>query len=296
MKRILIELTQNEKIFVQKKEFNNINYLKTNYFFDKIFQICFSEKNLNSDDFFKYISSFNEYIQILVCGNSSNICDLIYLLNTLENKKINIVLLKDCLYYNSSITDNDLLVNIDKNNLNFSIEIKSLNELNKKLKIGAFCGKFYPPHIGHKSAIDYSLKICDFVYIVISFNPMRNEIIKNDFDGFYLDVNLIKEWFEIHYKNENRIKVEIFDESKYRPYPYDRDLWANAFKSQFKDVNTKIADESYREYNEKFFPECEFLPIDRDKINIHSTHLRNDLKKYFDFLLPEAKAFFKNIK
>ena len=123
---------------------------------------------------------------------------------------------------------------------------------------------------------------------------MRNETIKNDFSGFSLDVNLIKEWFEKHYKDEKKIKVSIFDESKYRPYPYDRDLWSIGFKEQFSDVNVKIADESYREYNEKYFPECDFLAIDRDKINIHSTHLRTDLKKYFDYLLPEAKDYFIN--
>ena len=163
-------------------------------------------------------------------------------------------------------------------------------------KIGAFTGKFYPPHIGHLSAIDNALKNLDEVYVVISKNEMRNENIKTQFGFEVLDAEKIKQWFELHYKNEKRIKVEIFDESKYRPYPYDRDLWAYGFKSQFNDVNIKIADESYREYNEKFFPECDFLPIDRDKINIHSTHLRNDLIKYFDFLLPEAKEFFKNIK
>lgn len=294
MKRILIELTKNENVLPEKKVIHNIDYLKTNYYFDKIFQVCFLENKLNDTNFLKYLLDINEYVQIIFCGNSENINTLLSLFNTTSNK-IDIFLLTDCIYNNYFEIDSNLSINLNINQ-NLSVKTKSINELNKKLKIGAFCGKFYPPHIGHKSAIDYSLKICDFVYIVISFNPMRNEIIKNDFNGFYLDVNLIKQWFELHYKNEKRIKVEIFDESKYRPYPYDRDLWAYGFKSQFNDVNIKIADESYREYNEKFFPECDFLPIDRDKINIHSTHLRNDLIKYFDFLLPEAKEFFKNIK
>lgn len=162
------------------------------------------------------------------------------------------------------------------------------------MKVGAFIGKFYPPHIGHLWAIDYSLTKCDKVYVIISKNEIRNNNIKTDFDFEHLDANLIKSWFVNHYKNNSKVQVEIFDESNLRPYPLDRDIWAEKFKKQFPDVNIKIADESYREYNEKYFPEYEFLPIERDVVKIHSTDLRNDMKLNFEFLIPEAKQYFLN--
>jgi cytidyltransferase-like protein len=40
-------------------------------------------------------------------------------------------------------------------------------------KIGAFTGKFYPPHIGHLYAIDYSLSKCSELYVFISENEER---------------------------------------------------------------------------------------------------------------------------
>lgn len=163
------------------------------------------------------------------------------------------------------------------------------------MKIGAFVGKFYPPHIGHLSAIDYALTKCDIVYVVVSKNKIRNADLKTKHNFLELDARLIQSWFKEHYKNNPKIKVEIFDESNLRPYPMDRDIWAEKFKKQFPNVNIKIADESYREYNEKYFPEYTFLPIDRDAINIHSTYIRNNLDKYFDYIIPEAKNYFKKL-
>ena len=161
------------------------------------------------------------------------------------------------------------------------------------MKVGAFVGKFYPPHIGHLSAIDYALTKCDIVYIIISKNNIRNNSIKKDAKFEIIDAKLIKSWFVEHYKNNKRVKVEIFDESGFKPYPQDRDKWADKFKKQFPFVNVKIADIGYKEYNDKYFPEYEFLEIDRDKINIHSSHLRENMKKYYKFLIPEAKQYFK---
>lgn len=162
-----------------------------------------------------------------------------------------------------------------------------------KKRIGAFVGKFYPPHIGHLSVIENCLKNMDEVYIIISKNDNRNEQIKNQ-NGFeILDANLIKSWFAEHYKNNPKVKVEVFDETNLKPYPQDQDIWAKKFKKQFPEVNIKIADESYREFNQKYFPEYEFYAIDREEIPVHSTMLRQNLEKHFDYLIPEAKEYFE---
>lgn len=161
------------------------------------------------------------------------------------------------------------------------------------MKIGAFTGKFYPPHIGHISAIDYSLKFCDKVIVVISKNDKRNEYIFKTSGFEILDANLIKQWFQKYYKDETRVSIEIMDENDLEPYPKNPKEWTEKFKKQFPQVNVKIADESYREFNEKYFPECEFLPINRDNISIHSTDLRDNLQENFEYLIPTAKDYFK---
>lgn len=163
----------------------------------------------------------------------------------------------------------------------------------KTKKIAAFVGKFYPPHIGHLWVIDNLVNKFDEFYIIISKNDKRNISIKEKDNFEILDSNLIKSWFSKHYENNPKIKVEIFDESDFLPYPEDRDKWAEKFKKEFPEVNVKIADESYREYNQKYFKECKFYPIERDIINIHSSQIRNDMKNNFDFLIEESKPYFK---
>lgn len=161
-------------------------------------------------------------------------------------------------------------------------------------KIGAFVGKFYPPHKGHAWVVDTLINELDEIYIIVSKNETRNKKILDE-NGFeILDANLIAGWFAQHYKNNPKIKVKIFDEGQFKPYPQDRDKWAEKFKKQFPKVNVKIADESYREYNQKYFPEYEFLAIPRDVVNIHSTEIRNNPQKCFDYILDEAKPYFKN--
>ena len=55
------------------------------------------------------------------------------------------------------------------------------------------------------------------------------------------------------------------------------------------EVNIKYGDESYRELNEKYFPSCKFVAIDRDRINIHGTDIRKDFQKNKKFVLVEAR-------
>lgn len=161
-------------------------------------------------------------------------------------------------------------------------------------RIGAFVGKFYPPHIGHIWVVDMLEGQLDEIYIIISKNEKRNKQILDEFGFKILDANIIASWFKEHYKNNPKIKVKVFDEGEFKPYPKDRDKWAEKFKQEFPKVNVKIADESYREYNQKYFPEYEFLAIPRDVVNIHSTEIRNNPQKYFDYILDEAKPYFKN--
>ena len=162
-------------------------------------------------------------------------------------------------------------------------------------KIGAFVGKFYPPHVGHLSVIDKACHTLDEVWVIVSYNKIRNaELEKND--GFAdLDANKIKSWFCKHYQNNDKVKVEIFDESGFLPYPEDRDKWADKFKKQFPTINIKIADAGYREYNKTYFPEYEFYEIDRDIIPFHSTMFRQEPDKYIDKIIPEAQQYFKNL-
>ena len=159
-------------------------------------------------------------------------------------------------------------------------------------RIGAFSGKFYPPHIGHVSVVDNLIDSFDEIWIIVSYNPIRNMEIKRATGFDAIPPELIKSWFEKHYATNPRVRVEIFDESGYKPYPEDGDKWAVEFRRKFPTINVKIADESYREYNAKYFPDFEFVPIDRDAINIHSTMIRGHVREMLDKIIPEAREYF----
>ena len=163
-------------------------------------------------------------------------------------------------------------------------------------RVGAFIGKFYPPHIGHLWVVDNLLDEFDEIYIIISENEKRNIQIKEETNFNIIDAKQIKNWFEEHYKNNSKVKVKIFNESNFKPYPQDRDKWAEKFKREFPEVNVKIADESYREYNKQYFPEYEFRSIPRNVVNIHSTQIRENIEENLNFIIPEARKYFENLK
>ena len=131
------------------------------------------------------------------------------------------------------------------------------------------------------------------VYIIISKNDERNNQIKNSQNFEVLNPELIKSWFEQHYQHNDKIVVKIFDETGLRPYPDDVDVWSAKFIKEFPEVNVKIADAGYRAMNDKYFPEYEFYEIDREKIPVHSTMLRNNMQDNLQYLIPEAVEYFK---
>ncbi|MFA6860121.1 MAG: adenylyltransferase/cytidyltransferase family protein [Clostridia bacterium] len=163
-------------------------------------------------------------------------------------------------------------------------------------KIGALCGKFLPPHLGHVYAINESAKQCDFLYVILAENPERCEKLcqKAGFPNIKAKQRL--SWLKEHFKDNPKIKFLYFDETGLEAFPKGLKEWSEKLKKILpKNVNMKFADETYRELNEKYFPEFTFVPFDRNVIPISATMIRNDLKKYFNFLLPQSKVYFEKI-
>ena len=156
-------------------------------------------------------------------------------------------------------------------------------------KIGAFVGKFLPPHIGHLSVIDKILQECDECVIVISDNPNRSKEICKKANFPYFGSKKRLGWFKNHYKNNKNVHFAIVDESKLDPTENYMQAYSKLFyQSVPYPVTHKYADESYRELNEKYFPTCTFVAVDRDEINIHSTAIRQDYQKNKQFVMVEA--------
>ena len=147
-----------------------------------------------------------------------------------------------------------------------------------------------PPHIGHESVVEKMIKECDECVVVVSDNPTKSKNLckKNNFP--YFDSKQRLNWFEKHYKNNPKVHFAIIDESKIKNTENFFQEYALLFwQSVPFEVNIKYGDESYRELNEKYFPSCKFVSIDRDRINIHGTDIRKDFQKNKKFVLVEAR-------
>ncbi|MFA6330576.1 MAG: adenylyltransferase/cytidyltransferase family protein [Clostridia bacterium] len=162
-------------------------------------------------------------------------------------------------------------------------------------KIGAFVGKFLPPHIGHLSVIDNAIKFCDELYVVISEHKSKNEAICKRDNFPCISAELRKKWFEKHYAGIKNVHFVILNEGELKAYPDDLDKWTVKFNELVPNANIKLADESYRKFNEEYFPQCKFVPIERDKIPVHSTNIRQEPHKYMEYIIPEAKADLKKL-
>lgn len=173
---------------------------------------------------------------------------------------------------------------------------KKINE-NKSKKIGAFVGKFLPPHIGHIHIIDKVISECDEVVIVISENKIKSKALCEKASFPYFSAKKRLKWFKNHYKLQKNVKYRIIDECKLKSKEFSGEEYAKLFHKSVKEkVNIKYADESYRELNEKYFKECEFRVIDRNEVPVHSTAIREN-KDNLKFAIEEChKDILKALK
>lgn len=162
--------------------------------------------------------------------------------------------------------------------------------------IGAFAGKFLPPHIGHVSQIEKSASECDELLVVVCDNTENSKRLCDEAGIPWITPKMRVNWLKEHFKNNKKIKVLFMIEDGIPAFPNGLDVWSKKFKELTgHKVNKKFADETYRELNEKYFPECEFVCFDRTVINISATEIRKDLKANLNKIIPEARPFFENI-
>lgn len=161
------------------------------------------------------------------------------------------------------------------------------------MKIGAFVGKFLPPHLGHVSQIEKCLSLVDELYVIVAEDPARSAAICKAAGLDPIEGELRVKWLTEHFKDNAKIKVCYFDEGGLKAFPEGLKEWSERFKSKFTNINVKFADETYRELNEKYFPECQFIAFDRTVIPISATMVRNDLKANFNYIIEEGREYFK---
>lgn len=155
-------------------------------------------------------------------------------------------------------------------------------------KIGAFVGKFLPPHVGHMSVIDLMRSECDISVVVLSDSPARSKRLCREAGFPYFSSKKRMEWLKKQYAGCSDMRFYVLDESFGGKYSEEK--FAKLFHETIKEeVNVKYAEPKYRALNEKYFSQCEFREVPRNAINISGTMIRERPNAFFDMIMPSAR-------
>jgi HTH-type transcriptional regulator, transcriptional repressor of NAD biosynthesis genes len=149
-------------------------------------------------------------------------------------------------------------------------------------------GKFLPFHKGHEAMINFSLKKCDFLTVLVCCSDKESIL-----------CNIRKTWIEKTFENENRIEVRTFNylESELpntsEPSKRISEIWANIFKNQFPDYSLLITSEQYGDFVAEFM-NIQHIAFDTSKslFPVSATIIRNNIFANWKFLPDSVKPYF----
>ena len=158
---------------------------------------------------------------------------------------------------------------------------------------GLFIGKFLPPHLGHIDKIFDCAKNCDRLFVVVADSENRSHKLCRDAGICYVSPKTRAKWLSEIFKQNKNIKVKTLRQGMLEAYPENLDNWKKGlFVTTGHHFCTWFVDENFLEISKQTFPEICFVGFDRSKINISSSNIRRDPKKYKKFLINKAKTIF----
>ena len=163
--------------------------------------------------------------------------------------------------------------------------------------VGMFVGKFLPPHRGHINSIKKAAALCDKLFVVVGGDEEYNKKLCDEAGIPFIDLSTKTEWIKNELKGIKNVVIISFNEEGIPTMPNGWKEWSIRLKKLLGEKIDVIygSERSYeKEYN-KYFPESKYVLQDefRKEVNISSTKIRSDVKKYYDFICDSAKPFFK---
>lgn len=162
---------------------------------------------------------------------------------------------------------------------------------------GLFIGKFLPPHKGHLEAIKQAKQNCSHLIVIVCFEPLRTKRLCDEMGVAFISLNQRKNWIQ-QQLNDPEIEFLTLDESGITSWPEGWGEWSKRVKSTLKNRKIDYIFGNERRYIDgykKWFKESEYVLLDPDrkKVSISSSQIRQNPKKYFDFIIDSAKPFFE---
>ena len=156
------------------------------------------------------------------------------------------------------------------------------------MRTGFVFGKFMPLHKGHIALIEFALKNCEKLYVVICFTgkePINYLIRKQWLYQFFEDtpsVTLVS--FGYDEKDLPNTSVSSMEASK---------LWAGAFKKLLPDADIVFTSEKYGDYVAKYMG-IQHLCFDemRNAVPVSGSAIRKYPFRYWEYMPSIVRSFF----
>lgn len=152
-------------------------------------------------------------------------------------------------------------------------------------KIGLLIGKFMPLHKGHVALIEFALSHCDKLIIGVCSDKTEP-----------VDGKIRFKWVKETFKSNPKVLVKhIYAALPHNPIPtYEGSLtWGSYLKKRFPDATVLFSSEKYGAWmNDAMKIENVLFDPSRQKINVSGTMIRENPKKYLDFITPVAREYF----
>lgn len=154
------------------------------------------------------------------------------------------------------------------------------------MRTGLIIGKFMPMTKGHIGLIEFGLENCD--NLIVAVCSLQSEPI---------DGHLRFNWVKQHFYNNSKVKVaHITSEdlpSSSESSRYISKIWAEYLKGLYPEVNIIFASETYGEYVAEYMDaEYKSFDLDREKIPISATKVRQNPFKYWDYIPENVKPYY----
>lgn len=148
-----------------------------------------------------------------------------------------------------------------------------------------FGGSFNPLHLGHVNVIIQATNLCEELHVIL-FNSKNKEEI---------DVKIRYEFIISEFNDFGKLKIIIIDDESKNKEEHDWEKSAEDIKEAIgKPINVVFAGEEYKNSGlfEKLYSESDIFYIDRSVIPVSSTMVRNDYKRFWEYLPRKVREFY----
>ena len=153
------------------------------------------------------------------------------------------------------------------------------------MRKGIVIGKFMPLHKGHTALIDFALKHCNNLIVLVG--TKEDEPVSG---------KMRLHWLTETYQYNSRVIIEYTDEdlpdSSYSSKSVSK-VWADYLIKRFPDISVIYSSEKYGDYLAGYMGiEHKCFDLERKHFPVSATDIRNEPFKHWDFITESVRPYY----